>query len=82
MGRGLGTRLGRVDCLAPPDHYGIVDPVFDIGAGVGTAEQTLRVGFILGEQQRCLPGNVQETLAQRGMAGLDQAKSVTTAALF
>ena len=54
----------------------VVDPVFDIPAGVGRAEDPLVVGLVLREQQRDFRLAVQEAVAQFGVRGRHRATSV------
>ena len=51
----------------------VVDAVLDVRAAVGHAEDALRVGFVLREQQRHVAFAVEVALAQLGIDCLDDA---------
>ena len=69
----LGARLLGIDGRRLAEHDAVVDAVLDVGRAIGDAEDPLRVGFVLGEQQRHVAGAVQVALAQFGIDGLDDA---------
>ena len=50
MSGGLGPDLRRADRIGLPVHDERVKGVFDVGAGIGHAEETLGIRVILGEQ--------------------------------
>ena len=50
MSGGLGPDLRRVDRIGFPVHDERVKGVFDVGAGIGRAEETLGIRVVLGEQ--------------------------------
>jgi hypothetical protein len=52
MSRGLCALLLRIDCVLPAVNNAVVDAVLDVRAVIGSAENALRVGFVLGEQER------------------------------
>ena len=64
MGRGLGPFLLRVHRVLLAVDDVVVDAVLDVGTAVGNAEDALRVGFVLGEQQRRVAVAVEVALAQ------------------
>src|SRR4029079_12806186 len=71
---GMGARVRRLPrrvrhvVLAVDDV--VVDAVLDVGAAVGHAEDPLRVGLVLGEQQLRLARAVEEAPAELGVAAL------------
>ena len=66
---GFRPVMFRVDGVLLSGHHIVVDPVFDITAGIGRAEDPLVVGLVLREQQRDFSLAVQETVAQFGVDG-------------
>ena len=60
VGRGLGAHSGRVDGIGVPGDDVGVEGIFDIRGGIGLAPQTVRVAFVLGEEQ--LRGSVTRQL--------------------
>ena len=73
VGRGLGARLLRVHRVRLAVDDEVVDPVLDVRAAVGHAEDPLRVRLVLGEQQRRIAVAVEVALAQRRVDRLDDA---------
>ena len=73
MGRHLGSLLLRIDgrCLAVDDV--VVDAVLDVGGPVRHAEDPLRIGFVLREQQGHVAFAIQVALAQVGIDRLHDA---------
>ena len=63
MGGSFCPRVLRVDGIMLSVDYVVVDPVFDIGTGVGRAEYPLIVCLILGEEQRDVTLTVEVPLA-------------------
>ena len=51
MGRRFGACLFRIDGRCIVMDHSVVNAVFDVGTRVGSAEQALVVGLILGEEQ-------------------------------
>ena len=73
MRRRLGALLLRVHRLFLAVDDVVVDAVLDVGAAVGHAEDALRVGLVLREQQRRVALAVEVALAQLGIDRLDDA---------
>ena len=51
MRRGFGAGVLRIHSIFGALHDVIVDAIFHVGRAVLDAEQPLRVGFVLGEEQ-------------------------------
>ena len=67
VGRHLGPVLLRIHRVLLAVDDVVVDAVLDVGTAVGHAEDPLRVGFVLGEQQRHVALAIEVALAQLGM---------------
>ena len=70
------SRVLRVDGILLSVHHVVVDPVFDVRAGVGRAEDPLVVRLVLREQQRNISLAVQIALAQLGVRRRDGSRAV------
>src|SRR5262249_19330188 len=61
---GLGPGIVWVDCVLPVADNAVVDPVLDIGCGIGGTEETLVVRLVFGEQQDRTSLAVEEIVAE------------------
>src|SRR6516225_7014525 len=64
MRGGFGPGVVRVDRTLPVCHHAVVDPVLDIGCGIGAAEEALVVRLVFGEQQDRASLAMEEIVAQ------------------
>ena len=64
MRSGLGSCTVRVDGFVPARHDIVVDPVFDIRRPIGSAEDPLVIGVVIGEQRGRITRAIQKIVAQ------------------
>src|SRR6516225_11503448 len=68
MRGGFGPGVVRVDRTLPVCHHAVVDPVLDIGCGIGATEETLVVRLVFGEQQDRTSLAMEEIVAENRVA--------------
>ena len=64
---GLRPRPPAIHRVLLPQHDIVVDAILDIWSPIGDAEESLRVGFVLREQERYLSIAIEVIPAQLGM---------------
>src|SRR5215831_19814750 len=65
-----------VDRALPVCHHAVVDPVLDIGCGIGATEETLVVRLVFGEQQDRTSLAMEEIVAENRVARGDGGGAV------
>src|SRR6185436_17978755 len=65
-GGGLSAFVGRIHCAGVRVHDALVEGVLDV-AGIGNVVESMRVGFVFGEQQRRIAVRVPAMLAEHLM---------------
>ena len=76
VGGGLGADLRGIDRGGVPLHDERVEGVLDVGTRVGSVEQPLRIGVVLGEEQRRRAIAVEPAIAKVRMRRGDDARAV------
>src|SRR5215471_21201158 len=76
MAGNLGACMRGVHCILLPMNDVLVDSVLHVGTCIGSAEDPLVVGFVLSEQQRDIPFEIEKSVSQYSVGSSHRSEAI------